>query len=94
MAERPLFWRYKVHGQQAVRAGRWKYLQIGGNSFLFDVVADPLERGNLKEREPQMFAALVESWQQWNAGMLPYEPDSPSSGLTGATVAERYGLGS
>ena len=37
------------HGaQRAVRDGDWKYLQIAGNEFLFDVVADPRERANLR----------------------------------------------
>ena len=42
---RKLFWRYKAGAQRAVRDGDWKYLQIAGNEFLFDVVEDPRERG-------------------------------------------------
>lgn len=94
LPERPLFWKYKNHGQQAARLGKWKYLQIGGHSFLFDIIADPLERGNLKDREPAIFAQLEQSWQRWNADMLTYPPDSNSSGFTGRTMAERFGIGS
>ena len=47
---RKLFWRYKFGSQRAVRDGNWKYLRIQGNEFLFDVVQDPRERANLKER--------------------------------------------
>ncbi|WP_328597987.1 sulfatase family protein [Croceibacterium soli] len=93
VAERPLFWKYKNQGQQAMRLGKWKYLQIAGNSFLFDVVADPLERGNLKDREPQIFAQLSEAWQRWNATMLAYPADSNSAGASGRFTADRYGVG-
>ena len=92
-AERPLFWKYKNHGQQAARIGRWKYLQIAGNTFLFDIVADPLERGNLKEREPERFAKLVDAWQRWNAGMLQHPGDSSSAGFTGDIMADHIGIG-
>ena len=47
---RKLFWRYKNNAQQAVRDGDFKWLLIAGNTFLFNVVSDPLERANLKER--------------------------------------------
>jgi arylsulfatase A-like enzyme len=94
VGERPLFWKYKNQGQQAVRLGKWKYLQIAGNSFLFDVVEDPLERGNLKEREPEKFAELVAAWQRWNAGMLTHPTDVNSAGASGLRTADRYGTGS
>src|SRR3546814_16866871 len=45
---RTLCWRYLNLAQQACRSGDWKYLKILGNSFLFNVVDDPLERANLK----------------------------------------------
>ena len=91
LVERPLFWKYKNHGQQAVRSGKWKYLQIGGNTFLFDILADPLERGNLKEREPVIFAQLEQTWQRWNSEMLTYPAESPSSGFTAQTLADHFG---
>jgi arylsulfatase A-like enzyme len=94
LPERPLFWKYKNYEQQAARLGKWKYLQIGGHSFLFDIIADPLERGNLKEREPEVFAHLEEAWRRWDAAMLRYPPDSNSSGFTGQTLADHYGIGS
>ena len=48
--ERRLFWRYKSLWQRAARIGDWKYLRILDNTFLFNVVDDPLERANMKER--------------------------------------------
>ncbi len=70
--ERTLFWRYHAHAQGAARRGQYKYLNIDAREFLFDVVADPQERGNLDKHQPAMFAALKEAWTRWNAQMIPY----------------------
>jgi arylsulfatase A-like enzyme len=94
LAERTLFWRYANHGQKAARRGRHKFLEIAGNSFLFDVVADPLERGNLKARDPATFAALSADWQAWDATMLPLDPSSQTHGFNGRDLAEYYGIDS
>src|SRR5262245_66407796 len=55
---RKLFWRFKAGEQRAVRDGDWKYLKIAGNGFLFDVVKDPRERANLKDRNKDVFDRL------------------------------------
>jgi len=89
--DRTLFWRYKALGQRAARRGRWKYLRIKGNEFLFDVVADPLERANLREREPARFAALKGEWEAWNQTMLPLDPKSLSASPSGRQSPDRYG---
>ncbi len=91
LAQRPLFWRYKAHAQQAVRRGDWKYLKIEGNTFLFNVATDPLERANLKTREPQLYAELEALWQNWNAGMLPLDPLSSTHGITADVQADHIG---
>ena len=87
--ERPLFWRYGFRQQRAHRLGRYKYLKINDNEFLFDVVADPLERGNLKDREPERFAAMKAAWEQWDAGML-HDPDAPSAGSLPQNLADHF----
>ena len=92
LPERTLFWRYKGHAQQAARKGRFKYLKIEGNTFLFDVVADPLERANLKAREPAIFAELTSAWTKWNDAMLPLDPKSYTHGFTGKDLADHYGV--
>jgi hypothetical protein len=51
--DRKLFWRYKGKWQRAARIGDYKLLKILDNTFLFNVVEDPLERGNLKERHKE-----------------------------------------
>jgi arylsulfatase A-like enzyme len=41
---RQLYWRFKYNQQRAVRDGDMKYLEIAGNTFLYNVAADPMER--------------------------------------------------
>ena len=89
LAERSLFWRYGNKGQRAHRLGKYKYLRINDNEFLFDVVADPLERGNLKGREPERFDAMKAAWEQWDAGML-HDPAAPSAGNTPGNLADHF----
>jgi arylsulfatase A-like enzyme len=92
LSERTLYWRYKHLAQRACRRGDWKYLKIADNEFLFDVAADPLERANLKAREPQRFAELKNAWQTWNATMLPLDPASNSGGFDASELADHFGV--
>ncbi len=89
---RKLFWRYRANAQRAMRDGDMKYLQIAGNTFLFNVVADPLERANLKNRQPDVYKRLVAEYEAWNATMLPEDPAVSSSSFTGGQLADHYGL--
>jgi arylsulfatase A-like enzyme len=89
LPERTLFWRYGHKQQRAARRGRYKYLKINDNEFLFDVVADPLERGNLKLRQPELFAELKAEWEQWDAGML-HDPTAPSAGNSPSNLADHF----
>lgn len=79
--KRALFWRYHFNAQRAMREGNMKYLRIADNEFLFNVVDDPLERANLKERQPDTFRRMVSSYEEWNASMLPDRPDIQSGPL-------------
>ncbi len=88
---RALYWRYLSKEQKAVRDGNWKFLEILGNTFLFDVVEDPLERANLKERHPEVFARLVAQWTAWNATMLPFTAGVFSDAFSGAELADHFG---
>ena len=94
LPDRTLFFRFFNHDQRAARRGRMKYLRIAGNAFLFDVVADPMERANLKERQPEVFAVLVADWEAWNTTMLPPDPECGTHGFTGADLAEYFGVDS
>ena len=92
MADRALFWRYKYFAQEAHRQGAWKYLKIGENRFLFNVIEDPMERANLMQREPERFRRMTAAYDAWNATMLPLDPKSDSHGWSGDTSADRYGI--
>jgi arylsulfatase A-like enzyme len=88
---RKLFWRYKANSQRAVRDGDMKWLKIGENTFLFNVVADPLERANLKDREPEVYRRLVSDYENWNATMLPLDPASSTASFTADQLADHFG---
>ena len=88
---RKLFWRYKANAQRAARDGNWKYLKILDNSFLFNVVDDPMERANLKLRRKDIYDRLVAEWQQWNKTMLPETEASNTGNFTGAELADHIG---
>jgi arylsulfatase A-like enzyme len=92
LPERTLYWRYKHLAQRACRRGNWKYLEIAGNEFLFDVARDPLERANLKAREPQRFAMLRNAWTAWNRTMLALDPKSNTAGFNGDELADHFGV--
>lgn len=90
--ERSLFWRYKAHAQRAARVGDHKFLKRGQNTFLFNVVADPLERANLKDRMPDLYHKIKADWLRWNATMLPEIDASFTEGYTGAHLADHLGV--
>jgi arylsulfatase A-like enzyme len=90
-ATRKLFWRYKANAQRAVRDGEYKFLKILDSTFLFNVVEDPMERANLKERRKDIYDRLVADWLEWNAGMLPEVNESSTGAFTGDQLADHIG---
>ena len=88
---RKLFWRYKANAQRAVRDGDHKFLKILDNTFLFNVVDDPLERANLKDRDKDTYARLNREWHEWNATMLPEIKESFTHSFSGKELADHYG---
>lgn len=88
---RKLFWRYKANAQRAARDGDYKYLKILDNTFLFNVVEDPMERANLKERHKDIYDRIVAEWYAWNATMLPEIDASSTDNFTGAQLADHIG---
>ena len=91
-ALRKLFWRYKNNSQQAHRDGDFKYLKIRDNIFLFNVVDDPMERANLKERRKDVYERLAKQWTDWNADMLPIVADSSTGGFSASQLADHIGV--
>ena len=90
-ASRKLFWRYKAHQQRAARNGDWKILKIDGNTFLFDVADDPMERANLRDRHRDVFDRLAAEWDAWNASMIPETRESHTAAFTAAQLADHVG---
>ena len=89
---RKLFWRYKTNAQRAMRDGDFKYLKIRDNTFLFNVVADPRERANLRDRRRDLMQRMVADWTAWSAAMLPEIPDSFGETYTAAQLADHIGM--
>ena len=54
------------------------------------MVADPMERGNLKDRRPEEFATLKAAWEAWDKTML-HDPNAPSHGNTPDLLADHFG---
>jgi arylsulfatase A-like enzyme len=90
-APRKLFWRYKANAQQAARDGDYKYLRIRDNSFLFNVVEDPMERANLRERKKDIYDRILAEWNAWNATMLPLAADSATGSFKANELADHIG---
>ena len=88
---RTLFWRYRANQQRAIREGDMKWLKIAGNTFLFNVVDDPLERANLKDRQSDLYQRLVAQYDAWNATMLPEDPKAISASFDGRELADHFG---
>jgi len=78
--ERELFWRMKFRTQKAMRSGKWKYLSIEGDEFLYDLAADARERANLGKRDPARLAAMRERYAAWEATM-PRIPEDASASI-------------
>ena len=88
---RKLFWRYKANAQRAARDGDFKYLKILDNTFLFNVVDDPMERANLKERRKDVYDRLMAEWHEWNSAMLPEIDESSTGSNTGDQWPDHIG---
>jgi arylsulfatase A-like enzyme len=74
--DRALYWRMKYRDQRALREGRWKYLAIGSNEYLFDLEADERERANLAARHSDRLAAMRSRYAEWNATMPSVPEDA------------------
>jgi arylsulfatase A-like enzyme len=67
--DRALFWRTRTRA--AARVGRWKYLQEGGEEYLYDLAVDLGEKTDLKTRDAAAFAETKARYSAWAAEMLP-----------------------
>jgi arylsulfatase A-like enzyme len=89
-ASRKLYWRYNAMAQHATRDGDMKMLKIRENTFLFNVVEDPLERANLRNRQPEVYRRMIQDYENWNATMLPETPRQGAQ-FTADQMADHFG---
>jgi arylsulfatase A-like enzyme len=89
--DRPLFWRF--WNQSAVRRGKWKYLQAGGERrFLFDLESAQHERMNLIDKHPDIAARLKRELEQWASRLqTPGIPDGALNGQEGRFYEYYFG---
>jgi arylsulfatase A-like enzyme len=87
---RKVYWRYRANGQEAMRDGHMKWLKINDNQFLFDVVADPLERANLRRKQPQVFERMAAEYAAWEATMLREDLVNYSYHFESSQLADHY----
>jgi arylsulfatase A-like enzyme len=80
---RELFWRMKFRDQKAMRSGKWKWLSIEGNEFLFDLSRDERERANLAKREAQRSEDMRRRYRAWEESMPPIPDDAKVSLIGG-----------
>lgn len=90
LLNRKLYWRYKGNNQRAHRSGDLKYLKIGDNEFLFNVVSDQRERANLKDLQQADFETLRSDWISWNNSMLPITEENHTHGVKSMYQADHY----
>ncbi|MGE0099858.1 MAG: sulfatase, partial [Hydrogenophaga sp.] len=77
--ERALYWRMNHRGQRALREGDWKYLQVDGHEYLFNIARDERERANLAAREPERLERMRAQWLAWNDSVPPIPADATVS---------------
>jgi len=67
--DRTLFWEWQTEGGTMLAAmrGDFKYLDIGGNRFLYNLAADPGERRTVAQEYPEIFQQLQKELNAWMA---------------------------
>jgi arylsulfatase A-like enzyme len=80
---RPMHWRMLHRGQRALRDGDWKYLQVDGLEYLFNLADDERERANQAKRAPERLASMRQQWLDWNAQFPPVPDDATVSLVNG-----------
>ena len=65
--------------QRAVRSGRWKLVDDGGNFYLFDVADDPGERHDLTAAHPDLVHKLKAAIDAWEKDVDAGKPAPPQN---------------
>ena len=71
--DRTFFWRLGT--QDAVRAGKWKYVRRGPLRTLFDLSIDEREQADFSKKNPDIMQRLSSDFDKWNEQMLPRPSD-------------------
>jgi len=61
---------FNAKNQKAIRKGDWKYLQDEQGEYLFNLVADPSEKIDLKLLHKRIFNQLKRKFQRWEKSVL------------------------
>lgn len=64
-----LYWRWS--GQSAIRKGKWKYLQGGSRSYLYNLKTDIGETTNLLKQNPEKAQQLLAELEAWGTTLSP-----------------------
>jgi arylsulfatase A-like enzyme len=78
--EREIYWRrLRPVLQRAVRSGRWKLMEDGGDFYLFDVSTDPGERHDLTAEHPDLVRKLDAALDAWEKDVDAGKPAPPAN---------------
>ena len=68
---RIFYWRtFQRNKQKAIRDGNWKYLQDEKGEYLFNLIADPWEKNDVKAKEETIFIRLKKKYAAWEKKVL------------------------
>ncbi|ARU18053.1 hypothetical protein [Croceicoccus marinus] len=87
-----MLWRFDRSNRQAVRPGRYEYSSIAGHYFLFGIVACPVQRAKLKDRDAARLDETRALRTRWRDAMPPYRDDSFTRGFHGDELAYHFGV--
>ena len=69
--DRTIYWRtFQRNKQKAIRSGDWKYLQDEKGEYLFNLIADPAEKNDLKTKQQAIFDRLKKKVVVWEKTLL------------------------
>ena len=86
---RKLYWRMWHRKQRALIDGRWKYLRVDANDYLFNLDEDERERANKSKLEPQRLESMRAEWDAWAATMPGIPADARVSLVFGEAQMPR-----
>ena len=86
---RKLYWRMWHRKQRALIDGRWKYLRVDANDYLFNLDEDERERANKSKLDPQRLESMRAEWETWAATMPGIPADARVSLVFGEAQMPR-----